>query len=139
VLVALAYFRDRYVSSEILGKSVGTNPVVVRRMLPTLKKAGLIKSQGGVYGGTQLAKPPEEISLRDIFEAVEEAKACRIHDSNQNCCVARTIERVVPDILNEVEEARRQHLDTFSVADILGQIELMVEECDKPKTDTEAA
>ena len=67
VLVALAYIRDRYVSSEILGKSVGTNPVVVRRMLPALKKAGLIKSQGGVYGGTQLARPPEEITLRDIY------------------------------------------------------------------------
>ena len=123
VLVALAWYRDRYVSSEELSKSVGTNPVVVRRSLQALKKSGLVLSQGGVYGGTRLARPAAEISLRDIYEAVEEGEICQIHDPNTKCCVARTIKQVVPEILAEVEAARRKHLEKFSVAMILEKID----------------
>ncbi len=36
-----------------------------------LKKAGLIRSRLGNWGGYQLAKPANKISLKDIIEAVE--------------------------------------------------------------------
>ena len=128
VMVALAYARDRCVNSEWLAKSVATNPVVVRRTLQALKKSGLVESQGGVYGGSRLARPPEEISLRDIFESVEKTESCHIHDPNLKCCIAKTITQVVPEILNEVETARREQLEKFTVAQILDQIEPEAEE-----------
>lgn len=123
VLVALAYARDRCVNSEWLAKSVGTNPVVVRRTLQALKKSGLVESQCGVFGGSRLSRPPEEISLRDIYEAVEIIESCHIHDPNPKCCISKTITQVVPEMLNKVEVARREQLEKFTVAQILSQIE----------------
>lgn len=123
VLVALAWAGDRYVNSEWLARSVGTNAVVVRRTLQALKKFGLVKSKGGVYGGTRLARPPEEISFRDVYEAMEESEGCHIHEPNVKCCIARTIKDVVPEILNEIEAARRKQLETYTIAQILEQTE----------------
>ena len=123
VLVALAWAGNRYVNSEWLARSVGTNAVVVRRTLQALKKSGLVESKGGVYGGTRLTRPPEEISFRDVYEAMEEKEGCHIHQPNVKCCIARTIKDVVPEILNEIEAARRKQLETYTIAQILEQTE----------------
>ena len=58
------------VTSEYIASSVNTNPVVVRRLMSQLKKAGLIHSMRGANKNT-LLKKPEEISLYEIYTAVE--------------------------------------------------------------------
>ncbi|MEM9478098.1 MAG: Rrf2 family transcriptional regulator [Verrucomicrobiota bacterium] len=59
-------------SSEILAETYGTHPVVVRRILLKLSEAGMVTSQRGAGGGTVLSRDPKEITLLDVFEAVEE-------------------------------------------------------------------
>ena len=46
------------------------NPVIIRKTLSQLKKAGLIHVARGT-GGAELAKAADEISLLDIYQAVE--------------------------------------------------------------------
>ncbi len=41
------------------------------KVLQSLTRAGLIDSQRGMKGGFALAKPPEQITILDIVEAVE--------------------------------------------------------------------
>lgn len=41
------------------------------RVLAKLSHAGLVESHEGRGGGTRLARPPEEITLRDAVEATE--------------------------------------------------------------------
>ena len=122
ILVALAFWREEYVSSEVLAKTVATNPVVVRRILQALKRAGLVKSRGGVNGGTMLAVEPKKITLLDVCDAAEEAEAGQIHEGHPNCPIAQTIRQVVPGILNEVEAARRDGLQKFTIAELLGEV-----------------
>ena len=43
----------------------------LERLVPLLKKAKLIHTLKGLYGGLVLGRPAKEISLRDIVEAVE--------------------------------------------------------------------
>ena len=43
----------------------------ISRLILSLNKAGLIISLRGAKGGLQLAKPPKEITLLDIIEAME--------------------------------------------------------------------
>jgi len=57
-------------SSKILARTYGTNPVVIRRILAKLSEAGLVDSQRGVGGGTVLALDPVDISLRQVYEAI---------------------------------------------------------------------
>lgn len=61
-------------TSEAIAKSVNTNPVVVRRVLAALRRAGLVETRRGVGGGVALAKPPGQITLRCIWEALEEGE-----------------------------------------------------------------
>ncbi len=45
----------------------------LEKLLIELRRAGLVRSLRGVYGGYQLARPPHEISLRQILAAVGES------------------------------------------------------------------
>ncbi len=41
------------------------------KIMPRLTKAGIVKSHRGVRGGYSLARPPQDISLLDVIEAIE--------------------------------------------------------------------
>lgn len=41
------------------------------KIMPSLIKAGIVRSQRGARGGYALAKKPNEITLLDVFQAIE--------------------------------------------------------------------
>ncbi|MGC4410117.1 Rrf2 family transcriptional regulator (plasmid) [Rhizobium rosettiformans] len=58
-------------TSEVLARSMGTNPAVFRRTMAGLRRAGHVISGKGHGGGWQLARPLEEITLLAVYEALE--------------------------------------------------------------------
>jgi len=57
-------------------------PLVVAR----LRKAGLVMSARGAHGGYWLSRPPEEIAMDDVVQALEGAIApmeCFVHDHTE--------------------------------------------------------
>ncbi len=58
-------------TSERIARSIHTNPVVVRRVLADLRRAGLVRTRRGTGGGVSLARPADRITLRRVWEAVE--------------------------------------------------------------------
>ena len=58
------------VTSNLLAQSTGCNPVVIRNVISGLKKAGLITVPRGT-GGAQLSAEPSEITLYQIYSALE--------------------------------------------------------------------
>src|SRR3954463_12489549 len=71
VLAYLAYRKGAAVPSAEIAGSVDTNPVVIRRLLSALVKARLVTAQKGATGGFSLASTPGNISLLEIYRAVE--------------------------------------------------------------------
>jgi Rrf2 family protein len=69
-LVLLAAEPKKLHRSEDVAKVLNTNPVVVRRIFLRLQGAGLIVSHKGPSGGTTLAHPAKEVTLRDIHRAL---------------------------------------------------------------------
>ena len=57
-------------TSNNIASSIETSPVVVRRLMSALNKAGLINTVHGA-ADPALAKSPENISLYDVFLAIE--------------------------------------------------------------------
>ncbi len=57
-------------TSEVLARSMGTNPAVFRRTMAGLRKAGYVTSGKGHGGGWQLARPLGEITLLAVYEAL---------------------------------------------------------------------
>ncbi|WP_125666057.1 Rrf2 family transcriptional regulator [Paenibacillus baekrokdamisoli] len=100
-------------TGDFIAGSVNTNPVVIRRIIGMLKKAGLVEVRPGV-GGASLLKAPEEITLFDVYRAVnviEENQLFRFHeDPNERCPVGRNIETVLQSELSEAQSAMEQRL-----------------------------
>ncbi len=100
-------------TGDFIAGSVNTNPVVIRRIMGMLKKAGLVDVRPGV-GGASLLKAPNEITLLDVYRAVnvtEENQLFRIHeDSNINCLVGRNIERVLQEELRDAQSVMETRL-----------------------------
>ena len=64
-------FKDDYkVTSDFLAGSIGTNPVIIRKILTQLQGAGLIKVIRGT-GGIELTRELKDISFYDVYQAIE--------------------------------------------------------------------
>lgn len=57
-------------SDDVAGK-LNTNPVVIRRVFSLLHQAGLVDSQKGPHGGSRLAKPAKQITLAEVYSALD--------------------------------------------------------------------
>jgi Rrf2 family protein len=71
ILCVIAYKGPAGTNSEIIARSLRTNPVVVRRLLKSMERAGLVEIRPGKNGGVQLVREADEITLDQIYKVVE--------------------------------------------------------------------
>ncbi|MGF6665142.1 Rrf2 family protein [Paraburkholderia atlantica] len=111
-------------SSEMIAGSVNTNPVLIRRLLAMLSEAGLTTSQMGAGGGALLARRPEQITLLDVYRAVEDAKLFALHreEPNPACMVGRNIQSVLSGIVDEAQQAMEAALAARTLADATADV-----------------
>jgi Rrf2 family protein len=62
----------RQVTTDQIADALQDHPARVRQLVASLVKAELLNSLRGASGGVVLGRPPAQISLRDIFVAVED-------------------------------------------------------------------
>ncbi|MGH9840693.1 MAG: Rrf2 family transcriptional regulator [Blastocatellia bacterium] len=124
ILALMARSGDEPVKSEQMAGSVNTNPVVIRRILCVLARAELIKSQTGAAGGSKLAREPNQITLLDVYRAVEEGSvfALHRHSPNRRCLVGGNIGTVLRGVLDEVNLAVEQALATTTIDQVLQNV-----------------
>ena len=110
---------SRMRTSTDIADHAGTNPVVVRRVLGRLREAGLLSSEKGHAGGWCLARLPEEITLADVYLALDE-RMIATDDSNDapTCSVEHALHKRVTTVLEEVEQSLVQKLRETSISAI---------------------
>lgn len=123
VLVCIETFKDEYkITSDFLASSVNVNPVVIRRLLQQLKRAGIISVARG-SGGAKIEKPLDKITLLDIYhavECVEEGQLFHFHENpNLACPVGRSIHTMLDTKLEEIQKAMEDKMQSISLQDIL--------------------
>ena len=123
-------FTDRKMTSDFMAASIGTNPVIVRKLLQRLKAAGLIEVSRGT-GGVTVTKPLDEITFLDVYKAVEctpDEQLFHFHENpNQKCPVGKNIHHVLDDRLNQVQKAMEDKLATMTLADVKNDVALCIE------------
>jgi len=124
IMAVLAIRKETVVKSSMLSSSVNTNPVVIRRILGMLQKAGLVTSQTGPDGGSRLAHSANRITLREVYEAVEDNSLFHLHYQipSQNCPVGTCIQDCLADVFWGAEAAMKTVLAKKSVAAIAKDI-----------------
>lgn len=125
VLTLLASKRDEMLTSEFIAGSVNTNPVVVRRILGVLRKAGVVRSQPGIGGGWELAVSPGKLTMALIRRAVDDSSLFAMHTQppNPNCPVGRCIQKALKPVFSRAEKAMEESLERTTVRDLLRAIE----------------
>jgi DNA-binding IscR family transcriptional regulator len=112
-------------TSARLAWSIGTNPVVVRRLSGLLARAGLITVQRGP-GGASLARAANGITLRDVWRAIhpEREKLLRVHArTNQACPVGRRLPEVLRARFETAEAALLGNLASTTLADLVSSLD----------------
>lgn len=101
------------VTSETISRMLDTNPVVVRRTMAGLKAAGYLTSVKGHGGGWTLARSLDEVTLRDIHDALGGPKvfAIGLSDDHPRCLVEQAVNAALRDAMAEAE---RRLLTRFS-------------------------
>lgn len=120
ILTSLTLRSGQPVRSEDIAHSVNTNPTVVRRILGSLASAGLTQAQLGLGGGAMLARPAAQITLLDIYRAVEEPPYFALHRAQPNpeCYIGLNITPVLEREFGRLSLALEQSLAQTSMADI---------------------
>jgi Rrf2 family protein len=120
--MALARRQGREVlTSDQVAASVNTNPVIIRRCLGDLRRAGLVTVRHGAGAGWSLARAPEEITLLEVHDAVGPEPPFGLHHTEPNleCPVGMGIRPALSQVYGQVEKAMRRELAAVSVAGVL--------------------
>ena len=119
-------------TSEFIACSVNTNPVVIRRLLGSLRAAGIVESRTGVGGGWSLLVDPERITLLDILRAVEpqdEIFALHRSEPNPECPCGLHIQSVLTEVYDKVQDGMTRQLAGITIACIAGKIRERMSDC----------
>jgi DNA-binding IscR family transcriptional regulator len=120
--MALAQRQGRDVlTSDQVAASVNTNPVIIRRCLGDLRRAGLVGVRHGAGAGWSLARAAEEITLLEVHDAVGQEPPFGLHHAEPNleCPVGRGIRPALSRVYGGIDQALRRELAAVSVADVL--------------------
>ena len=82
-LIDLAeHYNEGPVQAGFVAERQGISVKYLEQIILPLRKANLIKSIRGRKGGHMLARPPQEIKMGEVFEALEEGIdfACCVND-----------------------------------------------------------
>jgi Rrf2 family protein len=123
-LVALAYLDDLVTSEQLASGTVNTNPVVLRRIMAKLAKAGIVDAHPGKTGGFRLARDPRSIDLGTVWSAIEEGSVFGLHANApvSSCVVSCAIKPVLSNVFDDVESAMLKRLSGTTLADLVGRV-----------------
>lgn len=118
------------ITSDLIASSVNVNPVVIRRILQQLKAAGIVQVKRG-SGGADLARSPEDITLLDVYnavESIEDGQLFHFHENpNEMCPVGRNIHKIMDERLLEIQKAMEDKMRSMKVSDVMRDASKIIE------------
>ena len=118
------------VTSDVLSGSTGVNAVIVRNVLGQLRKAGIVETRQG-SGGAHLAKALDEITLYDIYKAVDcvdDEGLFHFHENpNADCPVGRNIHKAMDGRLEAAQAALENELKSATLAQVVADTRKIID------------
>jgi Rrf2 family protein len=112
---------DRPMTSEVLAKSMGTNPAVFRRTMAGLREAGYVRSERGHGGGWKLARPLREITLLGVYKALGRPNLFAIgnRDRPTGCLIEASVNTVLADTMDAATALFVTHFGEITLEQLL--------------------
>jgi DNA-binding IscR family transcriptional regulator len=93
-------------TSEVLARSMDTNPVVIRRIMAGLREEGYVQSEKGHGGGWTLACDLSKVTLRGVYEALGSPSLLAIGNRTESpgCLVEAAVNAQLRKSFHDAEE-----------------------------------
>ncbi|MCA9954725.1 MAG: Rrf2 family transcriptional regulator [Anaerolineales bacterium] len=113
-------FYDFVPTKEISDSLNIARPTAVK-ILGNLASAGIIETREGAKGGVRLALPPANVTILDIFAAIETGKPLFRHDFELRVTGEKPTraQQAVLSILNDAETTMKNQLSQTTIAELL--------------------
>ena len=107
-------------TSEVLGRCLGANPVVVRRTMGLLREAGLVSAVRGHAGGWRIKADLSTVSLRQLHEALGEPALFAMGNRHENpaCLVEQVVNAALDHAFIDAEALLLERFASVSLADL---------------------
>lgn len=117
--------RNEPMTSEVLAKSMDTNPVVVRRMMAGLRERGIVGSQKGHGGGWGLLCDLEKVTLRDIYDALDSPPLLAIGHRTEHpeCLVEASVNAALTVSFERAEQVLLARLGEVTLAALYSDVQ----------------
>lgn len=117
-MAELAAATDEHTKAESISRHQDISLKYLLDILRDLKRAQLVRSKRGPDGGFSLSRPASEISLADIFRAIDGPLA-DVHDESLRGLTYPSPAETLPRVWMAVRGSLRRVLETVSVADLI--------------------
>jgi DNA-binding IscR family transcriptional regulator len=100
---------------------VNTNPVVVRRIIQELARAGLLRTKLGKGGGSVLARPAGRIDLFQIYQAVRSDSVFDFNPArpNEKCPLSCRMKALLVPVFDSIDRALEEKLRKVKLEDLI--------------------
>lgn len=113
-----------FIPTQQISQDLNIPPSTAGMILRRLNRAGLIETREGASGGVRLALPPEEVTLLNIFMAIEQEHP--MFQTNFQLRVTgekpTKIQQTIFQLLGTAEAAMKQNLEAVTVRDIMNAV-----------------
>lgn len=111
---------DGPMTSDAIGKCLGTNPVVVRRTMGLLRNAGLVASDRGHAGGWRISADLAAVNLRQLHEALGEPAVFAIGNRNETpqCLVEQSVNAALAGAFADAEALLLARFEDVTLAEL---------------------
>jgi DNA-binding IscR family transcriptional regulator len=125
VLLHMSTFEGPVTSAQLAG-AMHTNPVVIRRMMANMRRAGYVRSERGHGGGWEIACDLDRTTLLDIYRAIGSPVLIGLlgSDTNPSCLVERAVESTLGESRREAEELLLRRFSEVSLQSLSDQFRL---------------
>lgn len=108
------------VTSESLAVAMHTNPVVVRRLMSGLRRAGFVSSAKGHGGGWVLSCSLAAVTLGDIHNAVGSPALLAMGNRTESpgCVVEQAVNAALDGACEEAEALLLERFNRITLADL---------------------
>ena len=105
-------------TSEVLAKAMGTNPVVIRRIMAGLRDGGYVRSEKGHGGGWTIACDLRHTTLLDIYCAIGRPELLAMGNRNKapGCLVEQAVNEALGGAFEEAEALLLRQFGGVSLA-----------------------
>jgi Rrf2 family protein len=106
-------------SAKVIAEKYKIPYDLLSKILQKLKKQGILSSVQGTHGGYKLTKKPDELTLAEIFNAIEGESYildCGKHEDSEACSIYETC--ILSSPLKKIQRQINSYFNSTTLAEI---------------------